>query len=315
MANVACGFDVFGFAVDGPGDLVTAQRREAPGVGLTAIDGDDGRLPREAAKNTCGVAAAWLLDNVVDEPLGVDLRLEKRMPLASGLGSSAASAVAAAVAVNALFNLKLPRETLLRAAVEGERTAVGAAHADNAAASLYGGFVLARSGQDPEVVELPVPDGLSCAIIRPHVEVKTGEARAALGDVLELRKAIYHWGNTAAVVAALFRGDGDLLGSALTDHVAEPVRSKLVPGFAAMKTAALDNGAYGCSLAGSGPSTFALCATLEEAEAVADFMVEALQEDVEVDYDVIVSPLGVRGAHVVGASELLETGEFTAVGD
>jgi homoserine kinase len=232
---------------------------------------------------------------------GVELRLEKGLPLASGLGSSAASAVAAVVAVDRLFGLGLARETLLAAAVEGERAGCGAVHADNAAASLYGGFVLVRQDSGAggfHVLELPVPESLFCVVVRPHAEVHTGQARQLLGDKVGLREAVTQWGNTAAFVTALHRGDLDLLRGALHDAVAEPVRSALVPRFREMKQAALAAGALGCSLSGSGPSTFALTAGRLEAEAVGKAMAGALDGAVE-GFDVIVSTVAAPGARIL----------------
>lgn len=297
VANVACGFDIFGFALERPGDVVAARRRGKPGVAIVEITGDGGRLPRDAERNTAGVAARHLLG---DSGVGVELRLAKGLPLASGLGSSAASAVAAAVAVDALLGLGAPRERLLAAAMEGERVAVGSGHADNAAASLYGGFVLVRHG--PRVTELPVPAGLSCALVRPHVEIDTGVARALLGDHVELGAAVTQWGNTAALVAGLFRGDWELVASALHDAVAEPVRSPQVPAFADVQAAARGAGALGCSLSGSGPSIFALCASPDVARRCAAEMAAALTA-AGVAHDVVVSPLGVPGARVLHAEE------------
>jgi homoserine kinase len=303
VANVGCGFDIFGFPIENLGDIVAARRREEPGVALIAIEGDDGRLPSTAEKNTAGVSALWLLRRVAEttgeaQP-GVELRLEKGMPLASGLGSSAASAVAGAVAVDALLGLNMPRETLLAAAVEGERIVCGCAHADNVAASLYGGFVLVRNGQDPEVVQLPVPPGLACAVVRPHVEIETGAARALLGKEVALAAAVVQWGNVGAMVAGLFRGDHELLRSALHDAVAEPVRSLQVPGFQAMKEAALAAGALGCSLSGSGPSTFALCGDRAGAEAAGEAMAAAFHGATGKSYDLLISPVGAPGACVL----------------
>jgi homoserine kinase len=299
VANVACGFDVFGFALERPGDVVAARRRKAPGVEIVDITGDGGRLPRDAGRNTAGIAARHLLAEA-DATAGVELRLAKGLPLASGLGSSAASGVAAAVAIDALLGLGAPRERLLAAAMEGERVAVGSAHPDNAAAAVYGGFVLVRPGL--RVTELPVPAGLSCALVRPHVEIDTGLARALLGDHVELGAAVAQWGNTAALVAGLFRGDLELVASALHDAVAEPARSPLVPAFAEVRAAARRAGALGCSLSGSGPSIFALCANPGIARSCAAEMAAALAA-AGVAHDVVVSALGVPGARVLHAEE------------
>lgn len=295
VSNVACGFDVLGFAVEGPGDLVTAELGERPGVTIAELSGDGGRLPREAEKNTAGVATRALLERA-GSAAGIVLRIEKRMPLASGLGSSAASAVAAVVAADALLGLGAGREELLACALEGELLACGSAHADNAAPCLYGGFVAVRANHPLEVVELPVPAGLACALVRPHVAVETRGARLALGDSVPLAAAVRQCGNLAALVAALFRGDLGLLGRSLEDHIAEPKRAALVPGFREVQAAARKAGALGCSLSGSGPSIFALAASLSEAETIAAAMKAAL-DALAIPADRLVSPVGARGAH------------------
>jgi homoserine kinase len=313
VSNVACGFDVLGFAVAGSfdegedarplGDRVRATARDQPGVELAAISGDGGRLPRDPAHNTASVAAAAVLERVGDALRGVRLELDKGMPLGTGLGSSAASAVAATVAVHELAvargAARLSSSELIRCALAGERVASGGEHADNVAPSLLGGFVLVRSLDPvPDVVALPVPAGLSCAVVRPHLEVSTQEARAALGDQVSLRAAIAQWGNVGALVAALHRGDLDLLGRALHDAVAEPVRSGAVPGFAEAMAAARDAGALGGSLSGSGPSLFALTSDHWIAGAAAAAMAEALAVR-GVACDWLVTPVGAPGAHAI----------------
>jgi homoserine kinase len=256
-------------ALDDCGDVVTARHGEAPGVRLAAVRGDDGRLPRTAERNTAGVAARALLAAAGRGAAGVELELDKGLPLASGLGSSAASAVAAVVAVDALLGLSAPAAELLAAALEGERAACGAAHPDNAAPSLLGGLVLCRQG---EPLELPVPSGLGVAVVHPRLSLATAEARARLGRDLPLATAVAQWADLGAFVHALHTGDLDLLARSLVDRVAEPVRAALVPGFAAVRAAALAAGALGASLSGSGPSTFALVAGAERAPAVAAAM-------------------------------------------
>src|SRR5436309_4799109 len=150
VSNVGCGFDVLGFALEAPGDKVTA--RAAPsGVRIDDITGDGGRLPREAARNTAGVAAQALL-NALGERRGVALSVHKGLPLASGLGGSAASAAAAVVAVDALFEAHTPLEILIACALEGERLGAGSAHADNIAPAIVGGFVLVRRPNPPDIV-------------------------------------------------------------------------------------------------------------------------------------------------------------------
>jgi len=274
VANVASGFDVLGFALDSPGDAVRLSRSTERGVRVVSISGDDGRLPRDPKKNTAAVAVAAFLDRV-GSPFGVDLELEKRMPLSSGLGSSAASAVAAVTAANLLAGTPLAPTELLPFTMEAERVACGSAHADNVAPSLLGGFVLIRSYDPLDVVRLPVPAGLSCAVVHPHTELRTEDARRVLKKELRLSDAIRQWGNLAALVAALYNGDLALLGRSLQDVVAEPARSLLIPGFPQVKAAALAAGALGCSISGSGPSVFALCASPEVTSRAGEAMVAA----------------------------------------
>src|SRR5262245_6704937 len=270
VSNVACGFDVLGFALDGPGDEVTARLTGA-GVRIDDIEGDGGRLPRDAAKNTAGVAARALLTRL-GERSGVALTIRKGLPLSSGLGGSAASAAAAVVAVNAVLGSRASIQTLIACALEGERLGAGSAHADNVAPSLCGGLVLVRTPNPPDVVRLPVPPGLSAVVVHPDLEIETARARAVMGDSVRLADAVQQWANLGALVDALHRGDFALLSRSLEDTIAEPRRAALVPGLAAIKRAALDAGALGCSLSGSGPSIFALCSSPQMAARVAEAM-------------------------------------------
>ena len=276
VANVGSGFDVLGFAVERPGDTVEAHRREGGGVALLEVTGDGGRLPRDAS-NTAVVAAGRLLERI-GEPFGVDLVLRKGMPLASGLGSSAASAAAALLAVNRLAGDPLAAEELLPCALAAEQVAAGTGHADNVAPALLGGFVLIRSTAPLDLVRLPVPDGLAAALLSPDVEIPTEAARRILRKRIPLADAVSQWGNLAALVASLYAGDLALMGRSLDDLIAEPVRAVLIPGFAAVKEAALQAGAIGCSISGAGPAVFALAASLARARAVAETMRQAFAD-------------------------------------
>jgi homoserine kinase len=306
VSNVGCGFDVLGFALDAPGDVVVARALDHSGVEILDIDGDDGRLPRDPAKNTASTAAHALLTRLGTRQ-GIGLTIHKGMPLASGIGSSGASAVAAVVAVNELLGRPASLDVLLACAMEGEVAGCGAAHPDNVAPALYGGFLLARpstplrasSMTPPDVVPLPVPSGLSCALLHPHVEVKTADARAVLGDTVALRDAVQQWANVGALVAALHSSDLALLSRALEDRIAEPKRASLVAGLPEVKEAAKAVGALGCSLSGAGPSMFALCASRATAEAAGTAMRDAYRTATGRDADVWVSPVGAGGARIV----------------
>src|SRR5438309_11422431 len=215
VSNVACGFDVLGFALNAPGDEVTA--RFAPGaVRIDEITGDQGRLPRDAAKNTAGVAAQALL-TILGERRGVALSIRKGLPLSSGLGGSAASAVAAVKAVDALLDAQAPVATLIACALEGERIGAGSAHADNIAPAICGGFVLVRRASPPDIISLPVPAALTAVVVHPDLEIETAQARALLGDTVPLAAAIRQWANLGALVDGLHRSDFGLIARALED--------------------------------------------------------------------------------------------------
>jgi homoserine kinase len=298
VSNVACGFDVLGFALDEPGDIVVAAPQDDSGVSIAAIHGDNGRLSTDPRKNTASAAVMALLRRL-ETTRGVALTIHKGLPLASGIGSSGASAVAAVVAANELLGRPAPMEMLLECAMAGEQAGCGSIHPDNVTPSLYGGFILARSAQPPDIVRLPVPNGLACAVLHPHVEIETGSARKLLGDAVALKDATTQWANLGALVAALYTSDFALLSRSLVDTIAEPKRASLVPGLAAIKAAAAAAGALGCSLSGSGPSMFALAESIEVARAAGDAMKKAFDAASPVGSDLWVCPVGRSGARVV----------------
>ena len=299
VSNVACGFDVLGFALSAPGDEVTARFTGGDlGVRIDDITGDDGRLPRDPAKNTASVAAQALL-TLAGERRGIALTIRKGLPLASGLGGSAASAVAAVVAVDGLLGARTPPDRLMACAFEGERIGAGSAHGDNIGPAVYGGFVLVRVPNPPDVIRLPVPAGLTAVVVHPDLEIETAKARALLGTEVPLADAIRQWANLGALVDALHRGDFDQLSRSLEDTIAEPRRAPLVPGLAAIKQAAVEAGALGCSLSGSGPSLFALCRDAAGARAVADAMTAEVRRHIGGEPQTYVSPIAPRGASIV----------------
>lgn len=297
VSNIACGFDIMGFAIDMPGDEVVLRMSNKPGVRIVKITGDDGRLTCDPEFNTGGKPVVSMV-RAFGIDCGVEIEIHKQMPLGSGLGSSAASAVAAAFAMNKLFELNLSERELLPYALEGEMIASGSLHADNVAPALYGGFVLIRSYHPIDIIRLEVPGELFCSVIHPHMEISTKESRRLLPEQIPLSSAIRQWGNTAALVAGLLKGDFDLIGRSLEDVVAEPLRSRLIPGFAPMKQAALDAGALGCSISGSGPSLFALSDSRDKADRISKAMQIALNEH-GLGSDLYVSAVNTRGPRVI----------------
>ncbi|WP_192821061.1 homoserine kinase [Rufibacter sp. LB8] len=265
VANVCCGFDVLGFALEAPGDEVWARKSETPGITITAVAGAQG-LTANPQENVIGVVAQKMLE-ALDLSIGLELQLHKGMPVGSGLGSSAASSAATAFAVNEVLGKPFSTQDLVIFAMEGERKASGSAHADNVAPSLLGGFVLVRSYEPLDVVPLGVPVDLYCTVLYPQIELKTSLARSILRQEIPLKKGIKQWGNLAGLMAGLLLKDYALIGRSLHDEIFEPERSVLIPLFKEVKAAALAAGALGCGISGSGPSIFALSATKEQAEA------------------------------------------------
>jgi homoserine kinase len=256
--------------VEGLGDRVRARRSDTQGVRILKIEGDGGRLPRDASENTAAIAAAELLRGT---QLGVELELYKGLPLGSGLGSSGASAAAATVAVDSALGLQLPLEKLVDAARVAEGAACGAPHPDNVAPAIFGGIVLIPSVDPLRVVRLPVPN-VWLSIYTPGCEVKTADARRVLPASVPLAATVQHAARLGLLVHALHVGDLQLLGEAITDDIVEPARAGLIPGYLDAKVACLEAGALACSISGAGPTTFALSAEKSRADALAEILEE-----------------------------------------
>lgn len=297
VANVSCGFDIFGFAVEAPADEVVITLSDTPGVVVKSIEGDEGRLPREAQRNTASVAVIEFL-KAIGSKQGAEIVLKKNLPLGSGMGSSAASSVAALVAINQLHNNPLTREQLLPFAMEAERIACGSAHADNVAPSLMGGFVLIR-GYDPlDVTKVPTPSDLYCTLVHPHLELKTEDSRRVLKLSIPMKDAVTQWGNIAGLVVGLMKPDYGLISRSLKDVVAEPIRSVLIPGFDRIKEESIKAGALGCGISGSGPTIFSI-STDEQTARKVGIVIQQQFVDLKLNSDVFVSKINEAGAKVI----------------
>jgi homoserine kinase len=299
IGNVAVGFDMLGLAIAGPGDRVIVRRSAKEGVRLAAVRDPQGEvhrdLPADAARNTASIAASAFWSRHGDG--GLDLEVEKGIPLESGMGSSAASAVAAVVAANALLASPLAPEELLPFALEGERYASGERHADNVAPSLLGGLVLCPPFLLPRTVAITPPPGISSVLLHPDLKVGTAGARRALSRTCTMEQWLAQQAYLAAFVLACERGDPGLIRQSLHDVVIEPQRTGRVPPFEHIKAAALREGALGSSLSGSGPSVFALVPE-PRAAAVAEAM-EMACRDAGHACESWVSPMNAPGAQLV----------------
>lgn len=297
VSNVGCGFDVMGFAIDNPGDEIVLRITECPGVSITSITGDEGKLTLDPNKNTAGVP----LINMIRElniQCGIEMEIHKKMPFGSGLGSSAASAVGAAFAMNHLMDLKLNNNELIKYAIAGEMIASGTEHADNVAPCLYGGFVLIRGYNPIDIIQLKYPESLCCTVLHPHIHISTKESRKLLPEYLPVKDAVTQWGNCAALVAGLLNEDFNLIGRSIEDRFAEPIRGKFIPEFSNLKSAALNNGALGCSISGSGPSIFALTTDTQTAEKVG-FAMKSILDKISLKSDIFISKVNIEGPRIL----------------
>jgi len=297
VSNVACGFDIMGFALERPGDTVTVRFSKSPGVSIRSISGNATPLPMDPAKNTAGAPVIAMLKRCGTRA-GVEIDIHKGLPVGSGIGSSAASAVAAAVACNTLLDAGLSREELLHFAIEGEKIASEAVHVDNLSPCLWGGFVLVRGYNPIDIVPIPVPENLWCTILHPHLEIQTKESRRMLPKVIPMGDVITQTGNAAGLIAGLMTANFGLISRSLRDVIAEPVRQHFIPGFVEMKNAALGEGALGCSISGSGPSLFAL-ATSEEVASKAGTAMGKVLDTIGCPHSIILSRIGRTGARIV----------------
>jgi homoserine kinase len=273
VSNLGPGFDCLGLALTQAGDRVRARRRDEPGVVLSAVEGDDGKLPKTATENTAGVAALQILERYAPGA-GVELTLEKGLPLGSGLGSSGASAVAAAVAVDAALELGLAPAQLVDVARLAEGVACGAAHPDNVAPAVVGGIVLIPSVDPLRLLSLPTPDDLWLAVYTPGCSVATADARAVLPKSVPLSAVVEQAARLAMLVHALHLGDLAMLGEAIVDNIVEPARAGLIPGFPEAKAACYEAGAIACTISGAGPTTFAIASEESRAETFLDILDE-----------------------------------------
>ncbi len=269
VANVACGFDVLGFAMEGIGDTISISKTPTAGISIEHGKGCKG-IPTNPQKNVIGVAVNALLESLgYTEKAGFRFKVSKNVKPGSGLGSSASSSSAAVFGVNELLGNPYTKRDLIKFAMKGEEAASGLPHADNVAPSLLGGFTLVRSYEPLDVVSLTYPESLYTTVVHPQIEVKTSDSKKILKRKVDLRDAITQWGNVGGLVAGLAQSDFGLIGRSLQDVIAEPTRSMLIPLFKEAKEAAFKEGALGASISGSGPSIFALSFSRKIAESIA----------------------------------------------
>ena len=295
VANVSCGFDSLGFAVDAIGDEITFTKTAEKGVKITTITGAD--LTYDIDKNVASAVVKKIL-NAANADFGIELTIHKGFSPGSGLGSSAASAAGAAFGANKLVGNRYSELELTKFAMFGEEVACGSQIADNVAAAIYGGFILVRSYNPLEIIKLPVPSELRVVAIHPQITIKTKDARAVLPKKIALKDAVTQWANVGGLISGLFTDNYPLISRSLVDIIAEPARKPLIPFFDEVKDSALKAGALGAGISGSGPTIFALCEGNEVAKKVYHSIEESYKNK-GIDFEMFISKVNQEGIRIL----------------
>ena len=295
IANISCGFDVLGLCLEATGDEMIIRKSDLKGIRITKIVGAN--LPLETTKNVAGVAGLALLE-AINYEFGFDIEIYKNIKAGSGIGSSAASAAGAVFGINELVGKPFTRKELVAFAMKGEAIASGSEHADNVAPAILGGITLVRSSTPLDIIKIESPSELYATVIHPQIELKTSEMRAVLQPMIPLKSAIVQWGNLGGLIAGLYTSDYELIGRSLHDEIVEPLRGPFIPNFDVIKKAALENGALGSGISGSGPSIFALSKGIETANKIAIAM-SAVYDEMDLPYEIHVSKVNSEGVKII----------------
>lgn len=295
VANVACGYDVLGFCLDAVGDEMLIRKVDKKGIRITKIEGFE--LPFKTELNVAGVSALAMYETLQPD-CGFEIEIYKNIKPGSGIGSSAASAVGSVFGMNALLGSPYNKTELTQFAMKGEALASKCEHADNLAPALFGGFTLVKSLSPLEILEIPSPDNLYATIIHPQIEVKTANSRAILPKEVKLQEAIVQWANFGSLIHSLHTNNYQLMKRSLHDAIIEPHRSKLIPFYKEVKQAALNAGALGTNISGSGPSIFSLCKGIETATLVSD-SIKKVYLSTGIKFDIHISKINIEGIKVL----------------
>jgi homoserine kinase len=294
IANLVCGFDVLGLALQEPCDSLTVRLIDRPEVVI--VNTDEYNLPTDPQKNVSGVVLLSIMEKT-GSSCGFEMISSKKIKPGSGIGSSAASAAGAAIAANQLLGNIFSKEELVQFAMNGEKLASGVKHADNIAPCIYGGITLIRCIHPLDIVSIPAPD-LFVSVVHPQIEIKTADARQILKKELQLKDAIKQWGNVAGLVSGFFKQDYDLISRSLEDVVIEPLRSILIPGFEEVKKASKEAGALGGGISGSGPSLFMLSKDKTTAYEIASVM-QQVYNKLGIAYHTYVTTINQNGTSII----------------
>ncbi|CAA7195016.1 homoserine kinase [Chryseobacterium potabilaquae] len=294
VANLVCGFDILGMAIDAPYDIMEFQLLDRPEIIINHTDHFG--LPEEPSKNVAGIVLLKIQEHLALEN-GFKVTIHKNIKPGSGLGSSAASAAGAAFGANVLLGNILSQDEMIHYAMFGEELASGVRHADNIAPCIYGGITLVKSSAPIDIIPLNTPN-LFVVAVHPQVEVKTSDARQILKKDILLKDAVKQWGNIAGLVAGIQNNDFNLIGRSLHDCIVEPVRSILIPQFDKIKAKSMELGALGGGISGSGPSIFMLAEKEETAKKIAESM-KSMYDEIEIKSFVYLSKINPIGIQII----------------
>ena len=296
IANLSCGFDVLGLCIKNPFDEIKITKNNDCNVVINIQDSPFSDIPDNPNQNTGGIPAQLIIDHF-NLDFGFNIDIKKGIPLCGGLGSSAATAAGVVYGINEILDKKLSFSNMIKYALEGEKLSSDSPHADNIGPCIAGGLVLIRDTKSLDLINIPI-DNYYFAIIHPDILIDTKSARKILPKKIDLDSAIKQWGNVASLTYGFSSKNIDLIKKSMKDYVIEPVRSKLIPDYDNIKNTALDNGAIGCSISGSGPSIFALCEDRNKAEKILISMEKVLLDN-SIKYHSYVTSVNNQGIEIL----------------
>lgn len=299
IANIGPGYDILGLAIEGVGEHLEMELLDSDEIKIHPI-ANYPDLPLGPDENIAGIVAKAMFNNLGLKQ-GLSIKIEKSVKPGSGLGSSGCTAAATVFALNELLDQPFTKRKLVEFAMLGEKASSGKAHADNVAASLMGGFCIVKSYHPLEFLNIPFPKDLRIVVAHPQIEVKTADSKKILKKEMALPDVITQMGNIAALISGLTTSNFDWIRSGMNDLIAEPIRSYLIPGFAQAKSLAMETGALGCSISGSGPSIFAFCEKEEQAQEVGEKW-KQFYADLEIDSNIYLSKINLKGTYKIEGS-------------
>lgn len=292
VANIACGFDVLGLALNEPNDELLIYKSNNPGIRINKIYGAD--LSTDINKNVVGVALQSLLKKYNNPKIGFEIDIIKNILPGSGIGSSAASSAGAVFGANLLLGNPFDIHDMIYFSMQGEFLAVGNAHADNVAPVIMGGITLVRSYDPLDIISINTPSDLWVTVIHPQIEIKTADARSILKKNISVKNAVQQWGNVGALIAGFYKEDYNLISRSLNDVIFEPIRSILIPEFKKLKIKCKEAGALGGGISGSGPSVFMLSKGKKNALKISKVM-NKVYSNLDIDYKIYNSSINKNG--------------------